>query len=68
VDGGFGAFTYGRFPGDVRLVVSRGVVKNLSADELQAVLAHEMGHIFRWDFAIMTVAQLIPAILKTLIE
>ena len=62
-DGNPNAFTYGHTPGDARLVVTRGLIGMLSEDELEAVVAHEIGHIKHWDFVVMTIAALIPLIL-----
>lgn len=62
-DGNPNAFTYGRVPGDARLVVTRGLVNMLNEDELEAVVGHELGHIKHWDFVVMTIASLIPLML-----
>jgi Zn-dependent protease with chaperone function len=51
------AFTYGNFRGNARIVVSTGLLNLLSDEELAAVCAHELGHIVRYDFAVMTLAQ-----------
>lgn len=56
------AFTYGRTPRSARLVYSKGLESLLSEDELEAVIAHEMGHICHWDMALMTVMQIVPMI------
>ncbi|MEN9205794.1 MAG: zinc metalloprotease HtpX, partial [Thermostichales cyanobacterium DRC_bins_46] len=50
------AFTYGNFPNNARVVVSRGLFTYLSDEEAATVYAHELGHIVHWDFAIMTLA------------
>ncbi|OFZ18124.1 MAG: hypothetical protein A2Z20_06150 [Bdellovibrionales bacterium RBG_16_40_8] len=57
------AFTYGRTPHSARLVLSVGIIDLLEKDELEAVVAHEMGHVKHWDFVIMTIAQLVPILL-----
>lgn len=62
-DGAPQAFTYGRYPGDARLVVSRGLLEILDADEIEAVVAHEIGHVVHWDMALMTVVQFVPMVL-----
>lgn len=57
------AFTYGNTPSNARLVISRGLIEMLTPDELNAVIAHELGHIQHRDFIFMTIAQLVPIVL-----
>ena len=57
------AYTYGRTPYSARLVVSRGMFELLDEEELETVLAHELGHIKHWDFVVMTVVRLVPLLL-----
>lgn len=65
-DGNPNAFTYGRTRGDARVVVTSGLVKMLTPDELRAVVAHEMGHVVNRDFIVMTAAQVVPLVLYVL--
>lgn len=65
-DGNPNAFTFGHYPGDARLVVTRGLIEKLDRGELQAVVAHELGHIAHWDFVVMTVAAIVPLLLYIL--
>jgi Zn-dependent protease with chaperone function len=62
-DGNPNAFTYGHFPGNARLVLTGGLMEILDEDELEAVVAHEIGHIAHWDFVVMTLAALVPVLL-----
>jgi Zn-dependent protease with chaperone function len=62
-DGTPNAFTFGRVPGDARMWVTRGLLERLDADELDAVVTHEVGHVRHWDFAVMTVAAVVPMVL-----
>jgi Zn-dependent protease with chaperone function len=62
-DGAPQAFTYGHHPSNARVVISRGLMELLSADELEAVVAHELGHARNWDMALMTLANLVPLLL-----
>ena len=57
------AYTYGRTPYSARVVFSRGMFKILDDEEVEAILAHELGHIKHWDFVIMTVMKLVPLLL-----
>ncbi|MBI3037448.1 M48 family metalloprotease, partial [bacterium] len=57
------AFTYGRYPSDARIVITQGLMDKLLPEELESVVAHEIGHAVHWDMALMTVAALVPIIL-----
>lgn len=65
-DGTPNAFTFGRTPRDARMFVTRGLIERLDDTELDAVVAHEIGHIKNWDFAVMTVAAVVPMVLYLL--
>ena len=60
------AFSFGRVPRDARVVVTSGLLSILTPEEANAVLAHEIGHIEHWDFAVMTIAALAPMMLYQL--
>ena len=62
-DGTPNAFTFGRTPRDARMWISRGLLERLDERELDAVVTHEVGHIKHWDFAVMTVAAVVPMVL-----
>lgn len=57
------AFAFGRLRGDARVVVTEGLLKMLTDDEANAVLAHEVGHIAHYDFAVMALASIAPLVL-----
>ena len=57
------AFSFGRVRSDSRVVVTSGLLEVLTPEESNAVLAHEIGHIEHWDFAVMTLAALVPLLL-----
>ncbi|HLO48321.1 MAG TPA: M48 family metalloprotease, partial [Kamptonema sp.] len=50
------AMSYGCLPRFARIVVSQGLLEQLSEDEIAAVFARELGHIVHWDFAVMSLA------------
>lgn len=62
-DGAPQAFTYGHVPSNARIVLSRGLFELLDDDEVEAVVAHEIGHAVHWDILLMTLAQMVPLIL-----
>ncbi len=57
------AFSFGHVPADARVVVTTGLLDVLTPEESNAVIAHEIGHVEHWDFAVMTIAALAPLIL-----
>src|SRR5436305_8014977 len=62
-DGNPNAFTFGRTPRDARMWVTRGLLERLDERELDAVVSHEVGHVKHWDFAVMTLAAVVPMVL-----
>jgi Zn-dependent protease with chaperone function len=62
-DGAPQAFTYGHYPNNARIVISRGLIELLAPDELEAVVAHEIGHVRNWDMVLMAIANLVPLLL-----
>jgi len=57
------AFAFGRVRRDARIVATRGLLDILTEDEANAVLAHEVGHVAHYDFAVMALAALGPLLL-----
>ncbi|MEG5042217.1 MULTISPECIES: zinc metalloprotease HtpX [unclassified Microcoleus] len=53
------AFSYGCLPRFARIVVSRGLLEQLTDDEIATIFARELGHISHWDFAPMSLALLV---------
>lgn len=60
------AFAYGRTQKDGRICVTRDILRLLNADELRAVLGHEMSHLRNRDIAVITVLSVIPMILYSI--
>ena len=56
------AFVFGRTSNSATLTLTRGLLKNLTKDEVKAVIAHEIGHIKHNDMVTMTVISVIPTI------
>lgn len=57
------AFTYGSTRSMARIAISEGILEYLEPDERKAVVAHELGHIVHYDFAVMAVATTLLMIL-----
>lgn len=62
-DGTPNAFTYGHYPGNARVVITAGLIEKLNPEELNAVVAHEIGHAVHWDILVMTLASVVPILL-----
>jgi heat shock protein HtpX len=56
------AFAFGRWKGDARVCVTRGIMNLLSDDEMKAVLGHEITHVTNRDVTIITMLSVIPMI------
>ncbi|MGC8569567.1 MAG: zinc metalloprotease HtpX [Nitrososphaeria archaeon] len=57
------AFAYGSPLTGNRVAVTRGLLRILSPDEIEAVLGHELGHIRHRDVQVMLFVSMLPAIL-----
>ncbi len=53
------AFATGRNPRKASIVVTEGLIEVLNREEIQAVIAHEMGHIRNLDILTMTVVSVL---------
>jgi Zn-dependent protease with chaperone function len=62
-DGAPNNFSYGHHPGNMRIVFTQGILDLLEPEEVESVVAHEMGHGKNWDMLLMTVVQLVPLLL-----
>ena len=57
------AFAFGRTQTDSNIAVHSGLLSVLNKEEIEGVLAHEIGHINNRDVAVMTLASVIPVML-----
>ncbi len=57
------AFAFGRGKNDAGIAIHAGLLQRLNKQEVEAVIAHEIGHIKHNDVVIMTIASVIPVLL-----
>lgn len=62
-DGVPNAFAFGRTRRDAHVYVTRGLLERLDEREVDAVVAHELGHVRHLDFVLMTMALMVPLVL-----
>lgn len=60
------SYTSGLSPSRATIVVTTGLLEKLEAEEIRAVLAHELAHVKHRDAAVMTVASVPLVIARTL--
>lgn len=60
------AFATGMYPDSAAIGVTRGLLKTLSREELQGVIAHETGHILNWDIRYMTAVGILVGLIALL--
>lgn len=61
-DGSPNAFAFGRTPSSSNIAIHTGLLNLLNKEEVEGVVAHEIGHIKHWDVAIITMASMVPLI------
>jgi heat shock protein HtpX len=57
------AFAFGRTQSDSGIAVHTGLLTALNKEEVEGVLAHEIGHISNRDVTVMTIASVLPVML-----
>jgi heat shock protein HtpX len=57
------AFVFGRTKKGATLVVNEGLLTNLNGEEIEGVIAHELGHLKHNDCAVMTTLAAIPILI-----
>lgn len=67
-DNSLNAFATGYSPDKSAVIVTRGILKKLSSPELEAVLAHEFGHILNRDTRTMLVAITVTGIIQLIAD
>jgi len=61
------AFAFGRTPSDSNIAIHAGLLNVLNKEEVEAVVAHEVGHIKHWDVPIIMVASMVPMLVYYLV-
>lgn len=56
------AFAYGSFLTGSHVAVTRGLLRELETDQVEAVMAHEVGHIKHRDMHVMMLASFLPSL------
>lgn len=56
------AFAYGSWLTGPRIAVTKGILRILKPDELEAVIGHEVGHLKHRDVQVITLLSVLPAI------
>jgi len=62
------AFATGRNPKTASIAVTRGLLDKMSRDELQGVVAHEMGHVLNRDILFVMMASILVGVLVLLCD
>ncbi|MGC8487022.1 MAG: zinc metalloprotease HtpX [Clostridia bacterium] len=62
------AFATGRNPQHAVVTVTRGLMRGLEPDELEAVLGHELSHVKNRDVAVMTIASFFATVASILVQ
>jgi heat shock protein HtpX len=62
------AFATGRNPQHAVVTVTRGLLRRLDDDEVEAVLAHELSHVKNRDVAVMTIASFFATVASVLVQ
>ena len=57
------AFATGMSPNNAIVAITRGLLENLERDELQGVMAHEIGHVINYDIRYQTLVSIIVGLI-----
>jgi heat shock protein HtpX len=61
-DGTPNAFVFGRTAGSATLALHEGLLEQLNKEEIEGVIAHELGHLKHRDYLVMTALSAVPLI------
>ncbi len=61
------AFAFGRTKNNSNIAIHIGLLQMLNKEEVEAVLAHEIGHVAHWDVVVITAASVVPRLLYFLV-
>ena len=61
------AFAFGRTRDASSIALHAGLLRRLDKKEVEAVLAHEIGHVKNWDVAVITLASMVPLLVYYLV-
>lgn len=67
-DDSMNAFASGLSPKNAMMTFSRGLLNNLTKDEVEAVAAHELTHILNRDIRVMVISIIFVGIIQTVAE
>lgn len=67
-DPALNAFATGRKPSNAAITVTRGLLETLDDNELEGVLAHELGHIKNYDIRVSMIAFALTAVISLLAD
>lgn len=62
-DQALNAFATGRNPKDGRIALTQGIIQAMDTEELNAVIAHELGHIKNYDIRLMVIVSVLAGVL-----
>jgi heat shock protein HtpX len=65
-DEAINAFATGRNPENASIAVTQGALKKLNRQELEGVIAHEMGHVKNYDMRLMTITVILVGLIVLL--
>lgn len=62
------AFATGRDPKNAHIAITQGLIEKFTTEELEGVIAHEMGHIKNYDIRLMLIVSVLAGVLTYLAD